>query len=68
MVIDESTARAAIKKNIKIYYRRLQMTCAQEYPNWKMTKSRKMWSRNIINHLKKVSLVIEVIKEAPCHF
>jgi len=58
MIIDESTARAAIKKNIKVYNRRLEtMNHQVRYGK----KSRKGWLKKIREVIEKTSWVVDCV-------
>ncbi len=60
MVIDESTAKAAIKKQIKVYQRRRKTIDAEKII---AKKSRKLWVKRIINTFKKTSLIVGAFQE-----
>ena len=64
MVIDESTAKAHLKIQTKIFKRRVE--AINEQPQ--MGKSRKRWKREMIKDIKKTSVVFRVMGGNDCNF
>lgn len=58
MVIDDSTARASIRKQVTIFNRRLS-SYTTDITNWKSRKSRKRWIKNYRALIQNTSWIID---------